>query len=48
MKMLPIRDVDHLDGMPLDESEMHGRTGKYLGNCRAVRKTLNDVVFLMG
>jgi hypothetical protein len=48
LKMLQVRDVDHLDGIPLDESELHGRTGKYANNRQAVRKTLNDMSFLMG
>jgi hypothetical protein len=48
LKMLQVWDVDHLNGIPLDESELHERTGKYANNCWAVHKTLSNMSFLMG
>lgn len=40
-------DVAFLDRIPLEESEWHGRTGKYKEKRWLSRKTLADLQFLM-
>ena len=47
LRVLHYQDVAHIDKLPLSEEEMHGRVGKFMNQRRPVRKTLNDLKFLM-
>jgi len=47
LRLLKIEDVQHLDRIPLDETEQHGRNGRFGNQRRAVKRTLCDLRFLM-
>jgi hypothetical protein len=47
LRKLTCKDVKFLDRLPLSETEIHGRRGKFSGNRRLARKILNDINFLM-
>jgi len=47
LRFVKIEDVQHLDRIPLDETEQHGRTGRFQGQRRAAKRTLCDLRFLM-
>jgi hypothetical protein len=47
LRFLKIEDVQHLDRIPLDEMELHGRKGRFGQQRRAVKRTLCDLRFLM-
>jgi hypothetical protein len=47
LRKLEVTDLNHLDDPPLDEDEMHGRTGKYKDRRRAATKVLSDLHFIM-
>ena len=45
--MLTKDEVKYLVNVPLDEDEQHGRTGLNCNKRLILRKTLNDLCFLM-
>ena len=47
LRLLKIEDVQHLDRIPLDENEQHGRNGRFGNQRRAAKRTLCDLRFLM-
>ena len=47
MKHLQTIDLKHLDLVPLDETERHGRTGGTKDSRRPAKKTLSDLSYLM-
>jgi len=47
LRLLTKEDVAFLNHIPLDQDEMHGRTGKSKEKRRLARKNLNDMKFIM-
>jgi len=47
LRLLSREDITFLNSIPLDEDEMHGRTGKSKEKQRLARKNLNDMKFIM-
>jgi hypothetical protein len=47
LQNLQARDLDHLDRLPLEEYEKHGRKGKYKDKRRPARKVFSDMSILM-
>lgn len=48
LRILTPQDVKHLNDIPLDIVELHGRTGRNSDKRRLARKTWADLTFLMG
>lgn len=47
LKILHVKDLDHLDDIPLSEEEQHGRTGLNKARRRPTRKIHYDMAYLM-
>jgi hypothetical protein len=47
MRCIESKDLKHLDTLPLDETELHGRTGALKESRRPAKKTLSDLIYLM-
>jgi hypothetical protein len=47
LRFLDPRDVTHLDAIPIEDDEMHGRTGRFKASRRPAAKTFSDMKFLM-
>jgi hypothetical protein len=47
LKLLQVKDLEHLDGIPVSEEEQHGRTGRNKERRRPTRKIFYDMNYLM-
>lgn len=47
LKTLQVKDLEHLDAIPLSEEEQHGHTGRNKERRRPTRKIFFDMTYLM-
>ena len=47
LRLLKTTDINHIDNIPLDASEMHGRRGNNINQQRASSKIISDLRFVM-
>ena len=47
LRFVTTRDVVHLDSIPIEQEERHGRTGEYKEQRRPARKVMSEMKFVM-